>query len=92
MGHEITNTEISNEFTTLNIPKLTWAVFEGIGIMPNNLIIQDIWRRIYSEWFPSSGFEQVEGPCIEKNFWNAEKQDEYKCEVWIPVRIKSINL
>ena len=91
MGYEIPETDISDEFTILQIPNLTWAVFEGHGAMPDNLIIQDIWRRIYSEWFPSSGFEQVEGPCIEKNFWNDEKQIEYRCEVWIPVKRKSIN-
>ena len=92
MGAELPETEIPAEFTILNIPKLTWAVFEGQGAKPHNYIIQDIWRRIYSEWFPSSGFEQVEGPCIEKNFVNAEEQNGYKCEVWIPVKRKSINL
>lgn len=51
-------------------------------------IVEDVWKRIYSEWFPSSGFEQVEGPCIEKYFWNNDKYDEYTCEVWIPVRRK----
>lgn len=88
MGSEIPKTEIPDEFTTLQIPNLTWAVFEGHGSIPDNNIIQDIWRRIYSEWFPSSGFEQVEGPCIEKNFWADTNQSEYKCEVWIPVKRK----
>ncbi|AKN32459.1 AraC family transcriptional regulator [Clostridium carboxidivorans P7] len=89
MGYEITEEEIPDEFTILEVPKFTWAVFEGYGNVPDNLIIQGVWRRIYSEWFPSSGFEQVEGPCIEKNFWNAKKHDEYKCEVWIPVKRKT---
>ncbi len=88
MGAELLEVDISDEFTILEVPKLTWAVFEGNGDIPNNLIIQDIWRRIYSEWFPSSRFEQVEGPCIEKNFWNDKKQSEYRCEVWIPVKRK----
>jgi len=89
MGYEKPEIEVPDEFTTLQIPKLTWAVFEGHGVMPDNLIIQDIWKTIYSEWFSSSGFEQVEGPCLEKNFWNDENCVEYKCEVWIPVRIKA---
>lgn len=84
MGYEMPKAEISDEFSMIQVPKLTWAVFEGNGVTPDNLILHDIWRRIYSEWFPSSGFEQVEGPCIEKNFWN----HEYKCEVWIPVKRK----
>lgn len=91
MGYEMPETKIPDEFIILDIPKLTWAVFEGHGPLPDNLIIQDIWKRIYSEWFPSSGFEQVEGPCLEKNFWNEEKPLQYKCEVWIPVKRKSTN-
>lgn len=88
MGDEVAKEYIPNEFTILAIPKLTWAVFEDNGAKPANLIIQNIWKRIYSEWFPSSGFEQAEGPCIEKNFWDIEKQSGYKCEVWIPVKRK----
>lgn len=91
MGYEMVKAESSDEFTVIQVPKLTWAVFEGSGTMPNNFIIQDIWRRIYSEWFHPSGFEQVEGPCIEKNFWNDDEQSGYRCEVWIPVRRKAIN-
>lgn len=88
MGTELLQADIPNEFTRLYIPKLTWAIFEGDGTKPTNLIIQNIWRRIYSEWFPSSRFEQAEGPCIEKNFWNEGKQIGYRCEVWIPVKRK----
>lgn len=88
MGYEMPETIIPDEFGILKIPKLTWAVFEGHGSMPDNLIIQNIWQSIYSEWFPSSGFEQVEGPCLEKNFWDDNKSIEYTCEVWIPVKRK----
>ena len=88
IGAEMPKADIQKEFTILEIPKLTWAVFEGNGDKPSNLIIQDVWRRIYSEWFPSSGFEQAEGPCIEKNFLNNDEQSGYRCEVWIPIKIK----
>lgn len=88
MGAEMVKADIPIEFTILEVPKLTWAVFEGSGDKPSNSIIQDVWRRIYSEWFPSCGFEQVDGPCIEKNFWNEEKESGYSCEVWIPVKRK----
>lgn len=52
------------------------------------LEIQNVWRRIYSEWFPSSNFEQVEGPCIEKYYWMDDRQAVSICEVWIPVKRK----
>lgn len=83
MGAELPKISIPDEFTILVIPKLTFAVFEACGTKPSNLTVQNIWRRIYLEWFPSSKFQQVEGPCIEKNFCN---DNEYRCEVWIPVK------
>jgi len=54
----------------------------------NTLAIADLWRLIYSEWFPSSGFEQIEGPCIEKYFWDDDQYINYSCELWIPVKRK----
>lgn len=89
MGWEAANLHIPNEYEILDIPACTWAVFESKARMPHNQEIQNLWKRIYCEWFPSSGFEQVEGPCIEKYFWDDDKYEEYTCEVWIPVRRKA---
>jgi AraC family transcriptional regulator len=68
----------------VEVPALTWAVFEAVGPFPETL--QNIWGRIYSEWFPSSGYEQVEGPEI---LWNADKDTTsptFRSEIWIPVK------
>ncbi|WP_432694073.1 AraC family transcriptional regulator [Priestia aryabhattai] len=67
----------------LEVPAGTWAVFEAVGPFPDTL--QDVWGRIYSEWFPSSNYEQVEGPEI---LWNEHKNvtsPTFKSEIWIPV-------
>lgn len=74
------------EFDVLSINASTWAVFEAIGPFPETL--QNVWGRIYSEWFPSSGFEVVEGPEI---LWNESKDTanpKYRSEIWIPVKKK----
>ncbi|MNO68911.1 Transposon Tn10 TetD protein [compost metagenome] len=83
---------IPSGFTVLNIPSQTYAVFEsaeaiteGVGIGPK---VQNIWHRIYSEWFPTVNFEQVEGACLEKYYWLDERQTDTKCEVWIPIKEK----
>ena len=76
-----------NNLVTLEVPSLTWAVFESIGPFPATL--QNIWGRIYSEWFPSSNYEQAEGPEI---LWNADKDvtsPSFKSEIWIPIIKKS---
>ncbi|MDD2234893.1 MAG: GyrI-like domain-containing protein [Desulfitobacteriaceae bacterium] len=65
-----------------------WAVFEAIGPFPETL--QNVWGRIYSEWFPSSGYEAIEGPEI---LWNESKDTEdpqYRSEIWIPIKKKKI--
>lgn len=73
-------------FDALNIDSGTWAVFESIGPFPETL--QNVWGRIYSEWFPTTGYEAVEGPEI---LWNESPDTgnpKYKSEIWIPVKKK----
>lgn len=73
-------------FDTLEVTAHTWAVFESIGPFPETL--QNLWGRIYSEWFPSSGYESVDGPEI---LWNESKDTsnpKYRSEIWIPVKKK----
>lgn len=85
IGVATSSNEIS-KFDELRIDAGTWAVFESIGPFPETL--QNVWGRIYSEWFPSSGYEAVEGPEI---LWNDGKNTEnpkYRSEIWIPVKKK----
>jgi AraC family transcriptional regulator len=68
----------------LDVRPSTWAVFESVGPFPQTL--QNIWGRIYSEWFPLSGYESIPGPEI---LWNEGKDVEsptFRSEIWIPVR------
>ena len=78
-----TTKESPENLATLEVPASTWAVFESVGPFPETL--QNIWGRIYAEWFPSSGYEQVAGPEI---LWNESKDvssPTLKSEIWIPV-------
>jgi len=73
-------------FFSLEVPASTWAVFEAVGSFPDTL--QNVWGRIYSEWFPSSNYEQAKGPEI---LWIEEKEltsQAIKSEIWIPVQKK----
>jgi AraC family transcriptional regulator len=75
--------KIPEGMETLEIPKLTWAVFEAVGPIPD--AIQDTWKRIFSEWFPSSGYEHAEGPELEVYERGDMSKPDYKSYVWIPV-------
>lgn len=81
-----TSSNETAEFEVLEIDASIWAVFESIGPFPETL--QNVWGRIYSEWFPSSGYEAVEGCEI---LWNESPDTgnpKYRSEIWIPVKKK----
>ncbi|MFF2911558.1 GyrI-like domain-containing protein [Paenibacillus sp. NPDC057934] len=64
----------------LQIPNPSYAVFDSRGSIPDDmeigLEILNVWKRMYSEWCPST------------NLVN-DDHTESICEVWIPVRRKS---
>ncbi len=65
------------DFKTTEIPDLTWAIFEGKGELPG--AIQDLWKKIFNEWFPATKYEHDSGPEIE-----IYKKDSF--EIWIPIK------
>lgn len=78
-----TTKECPEDLALLEVAPSTWAVFESVGPFPATL--QNIWGRIYSEWFPSSGYELAPGPEI---LWNEHKDttaQDFRSEIWIPV-------
>ena len=78
-----TTRECPEDLAHLEVGALTWAVFEAVGPFPNTL--QNVWGRIYSEWFPVSNYEQAEGPEI---LWNESKDTSsqtFRSEIWIPI-------
>ncbi|MNM35650.1 Transposon Tn10 TetD protein [compost metagenome] len=78
--------EVPEDLTALEVPAGTWAVFEAVGTFPDAL--QNVWGRIYSEWFPASSYQQAEGP---EMLWNESKDTsspKYRSEIWIPVNTR----
>ena len=63
------------------VPAFTWAIFSGEGVCPQ--AIQDLERRIVTEWLPTSGYEYDNGPDIEVYLEPDPSQARF--EVWIPV-------
>ena len=66
------------------VPAATWAVFPGTG---TNQSIQELERRIVTEWLPTSGYEYGNAPDIEV-YLNPDPQNA-QYEVWIPVMRKN---
>ncbi|GGP12236.1 AraC family transcriptional regulator [Oceanobacillus neutriphilus] len=74
----VTNQPAPNDLAALEISKHQWVVFDAEGKMPDALT--NTWSRIYTDWFPTSGYELTEAPEIVKSI------DDTKTEIWIPVR------
>lgn len=84
--------EVPEGFITRVIPEFTWAVFPCRGAMPDTL--QDVNVKIFSEWLPAlKEYEFAAGYCVEyydnpKKYAKGTMDENYYCEIWIPVKQK----
>ena len=77
---------MSKEFCEICIPEGTWAVFKAVGIVPES--IEQIRKRIYTEWFPISDYDYRDNLVLEmQKYLQGDQNDpNYICEIWIPVK------
>ncbi|MEV5320105.1 AraC family transcriptional regulator [Streptomyces sp. NPDC052687] len=68
--------------TTLAVPAGTWAVFTTSGPAPQ--AIQELWRDVYTEWFPSNPYRTRPGPEILRTRLSPDGS-EAEGELWLPV-------
>jgi AraC family transcriptional regulator len=70
------------------VPAFTWAIFSGEGQAP--AAIQELERRVITDWLPTSGYEYDNGPDIEV-YLNPDPLNA-KFEVWIPVKMTAFSV
>lgn len=75
--------QVPDKFTILEVPANTWVVFDA-----PDCDLQAVWKRIWTEWFPTSGYETVQGPQFEM-YYGLASHENVLGEIWIPVRKKS---
>lgn len=83
----VTNQPVPENMHEYIIPATTWAIFECIGPMPT--AIQEMQKRIVSEWLPTSGFEYADAPDIELYPAGDVTSPSYRSEIWLPVTKKA---
>jgi len=74
------------DFEVIEVPSYTWAIFKCVGKMPD--AIQNMWKRIYSEWLPQSNYELISDYDIEFYTDGDNSHDDYISEIWIPIKVK----
>jgi len=76
---------VSPEYKTLAIPKQAWAIFQTEWKSEvDNEKLHDVWRRIYSEWFPVASYEHADCD-FDMEMYFGNLQSGYSAEIWIPV-------
>ena len=76
----VSSTQEAAGFEEYTVPAATWAIFPGEG---TNQSIQELERRIVTEWLPTSGYEYGNAPDVE--VYISPDPQNAKYEVWIPV-------
>lgn len=76
----VSSTKERKDFEEYTVPASTWAIFSAAG---DNQSIQELERRIITEWLPGSGYEYANAPDMEV-YLNPDPQNA-QYEVWIPV-------
>lgn len=74
---------MANDFEKIQIPKSTWAIFNTTGSATD--VMPMLWQAIYSEWLPTSGYEQADTPALEVYPLGDPTDPTYHCEAWVPV-------
>jgi len=77
------NAPVPEGLSEWTVPAATWAVFTGQGQAP--MAIQELQKRIVSEWLPDSGYEWAQAPDVDV-YLNGPDAAEAQFQVWLPVQ------
>ncbi|RKL64694.1 AraC family transcriptional regulator [Salipaludibacillus neizhouensis] len=76
--------EVPEGMYGLEIPASKWAVFEVHEPMP--AAMQNTWKQIFSEWFPSTGYEHAGTLEFESYRDEDPHSPDLYSEIWIPIK------
>ena len=76
--------EVPEDMEAYIVPKSKWAIFEGKGLA--GIAIEQLWKKIYSEWLPSTKYSHkgtMEIECFQ--YGDSISGEDFKFEIWIPI-------
>ncbi|MEW1828215.1 AraC family transcriptional regulator [Streptomyces sp. NPDC088196] len=73
---------VVEDLDTLDVPAGTWAVFDNDGPYPSAL--QELWRDVFTQWFPSNPYTSRPGPELLRTRPVAIGEETHS-QLWIPV-------
>ena len=74
----------TKDYTVITVPAATWAVFKSDfhTMEGTSDAIQNLIKRVYSEWLPTAGYRKVEQFEMELTY---KEGDKFYSEIWIRV-------
>ncbi|MFE2727857.1 GyrI-like domain-containing protein [Kitasatospora sp. NPDC059327] len=75
------DTVVPDGLDVREVPAGTWAVFSDTGTFPQAL--QEMWRDVYTQWFPSNPYESRPGPEILRTRFLSEGVAQ--AQLWVGV-------
>lgn len=85
IGMEAKAGAVPKDYEIIHVPAARWAIFDSVGPMPG--AIQAVTKRIFREWFPSTGYAHPEYE-LEVYLPGDPNSNDYHCQVWIHVNEK----
>ena len=76
--------DVPEGLKSIDFPASKWVVFEVQGSFPS--AIANTWERIYSEWFPSTGYVPNEVKPFEVYIETDPKNSNAYNEIWVAIK------
>lgn len=76
--------EVGENLVAMEVPASKWVVFEVHGPMPDAM--QNTWKQIYSEWFPSNPYKPAGTAELEVYPEEDVYSPDSYSEIWIPIQ------
>lgn len=76
--------EAPENLQSIEVPASKWVVFEVHGPMPHAM--QNAWKQIFSEWFPSNPYEPAGTAELEVYTDEDPTSEDLYSEIWIPIK------
>ncbi len=75
---------VPENLLAMEVPASKWVVFEVHGPMPDAM--QNAWKQIFSEWFPSNPYEPAGTAELEVYTEEDPSSENLYSEIWIPIK------
>ncbi|QUI24039.1 AraC family transcriptional regulator [Vallitalea pronyensis] len=85
----MTDKSNTSGYKTVDVPASTWAIFKSKdhSSEETSIVIQDLIKRVYTEWLPTANYDKVDGYELEM-YYEDLSTGKHHCETWIRVAQK----